>query len=125
MTNNFETYFKRLSIEPKTPSLEFVKALQKKHIATFSFNNIAVLLKKPISLDMQDIFEKIVTKNLGGYCFEHNFLMYEVLKSLGFNVRILVAKVLNNQDIDSPRTHRITLLKWENERYRAVIKHDK
>ena len=117
MTNNFETYFKRLSIEPKTPSLEFVKAIQKKHIVTFSFNNIAVLLGKPISLDMQDIFEKIVTKNLGGYCFEHNFLMYEVLKSLGFNVRILVAKVLNNQDVDSPRTHRITLLEWEGKFY--------
>ena len=66
---------------------------------------------------MQDIFEKIVTKNLGGYCFEHNALMYEVLKSLGFNVRILVAKVLNNQDVDSPRTHRITLLEWEHKRY--------
>ena len=52
-----------------------------------------------------------VAKSLGGdYYFEHNALMYEVLKSLGFNVRILIVKVLNNQDIDSPRTHRITLL---------------
>ena len=74
---NFNSYFKRLNIEPKIPSLELIKAIQRKHIATFSFNNIAVLLKKPISLDMQDIFEKIVTKNLGGYCFEHNSLMYE------------------------------------------------
>ena len=113
----FEEYFKKLNIEPKNPSLELVKALQKKHIATFSFNNIAVLLGKPISLDIDDIFEKIVIQNLGGYCFEHNALMYEVLKSLGFNVRILVAKVLNNQDIDSPRTHRVTLLEWESERY--------
>ena len=114
---NFNPYFKKLNIEPKKPSLELVQALQKKHIATFSFNNIAVLLKKPISLDIEDIFEKIVTKNLGGYCFEHNSLIYEVLKSLGFNVRILVAKVLNNQDVDSPRTHRITLLEWEHKRY--------
>jgi N-hydroxyarylamine O-acetyltransferase len=114
---NFSDYFKKLNIELTEPSLELVKALQKKHIATFSFNNIAVLLGKPISLNIEDIFEKIVTKNLGGYCFEHNALMYEVLKSLGFNVRILVAKVLNNQDVDSPRTHRITLLEWKNEQY--------
>jgi len=114
---NFNPYFKKLNIDHKPPSLELVKALQKKHIATFSFNNIAVLLGKPISLGIEDIFEKIVRKNLGGYCFEHNALMYEVLKSLGFNVRILVAKVLNNQDVDSPRTHRITLLEWENEQY--------
>ena len=117
MKHNFEAYFKRLNIDPQTLSLELVGALQKKHISTFSFNNIAVLLKKPISLDIEDIFEKIVTKNLGGYCFEHNALMYEVLKSLGFTVRILVAKVLNNQDIDSARTHRITLLEWEDEQY--------
>ena len=114
---NFNSYFKKLNIKSKNPSLELVKALQKKHIATFSFNSIAVLLKKNISLEIEDIFEKIVTKNLGGYCFEHNALMYEVLKSLGFNVRILIAKVLNNQDIDSPRTHRITLLEWEKEQY--------
>ncbi len=114
---NFSAYFNKLNIEPKAPSLELVKALQKKHIATFSFNNIAVLLKKPISLDIEEILEKIVRKNLGGYCFEHNALMFEVLKSLGFNVRILVAKVLNNQNVDSPRTHRITLLEWENEQY--------
>ena len=117
MIHDFEEYFKKLNIELTEPSLELVKALQRKHIATFSFNNIAVLLGKPISLDIEDIFEKIVKKNLGGYCFEHNALMYEVLKSLGFNVCILVAKVLNNQDIDSPRTHRITLLEWKNEQY--------
>ena len=117
MRYNLDEYFKKLNIEPTEPSLELVKALQTKHIAIFSFNNIAVLLGKTISLNIEDIFEKIVTKNLGGYCFEHNALMFEVLKSLGFNVRILVTKVLNNQDIDSPRTHRITLLEWENEQY--------
>ena len=115
--NNFNSYFKRLNINPKNPSLSLVQELQKKHLETFSFNNIAVLLGKEISLNIEDVVEKIVRKNLGGYCFEHNLLMYEVLKSLGFNVRILVAKVLNNQTIDKPRTHRITLLEWENEQY--------
>ncbi len=117
MSPNFDTYFKKLNIAPENPSLKLVKALQKKHIATFSFNNIAVLLKQPISLEIEDIIKKIVTKNLGGYCFEHNALMYEALKSLGFNVRILIAKVVNNQSIDVPRTHRITLLEWEGEQY--------
>ncbi len=75
------------------------------------------MLKKPISLDITDILNKIVVNNLGGYCFEHNQLMYCVLESLGFNVRILVARVINNQDIDTPRTHRITLLEFNNEQY--------
>ena len=119
--NKFEPYFNKLNIKPKTPSLELVKELQKKHLETFSFNNIAVLLGEEISLDIDDIIEKIVRKNLGGYCFEHNALMYEVLKSLGFNVRILVAKVVNNQEVDVPRTHRITLLEWEGEQYSVDV----
>jgi len=113
----FEDYFKKLEIHPKELSLELIESMQKAHIKKFSFNNIAVLLKKEISLKTEHIVEKIVNKNLGGYCFEHNQLMYEVLKYLGFDVRILIAKVINNQDIDVARTHRVTLLKWEKNNY--------
>jgi len=74
-------------------------------------------LNNPISLNIDDIIEKIVHKNLGGYCFEHNKLFYEALLSLGFDVQLLLARVLNNQKIESPRTHRITLLKFEGEEY--------
>jgi len=111
------SYFKKLNISPTKPSLELVQTLQKRHLETFSFNNIAVLLGKDISLELEDILEKIVTKNLGGYCFEHNSLMYEVLQALGFKVRILIAKVLNNEEKDMPRTHRVTLLEWEDKHY--------
>lgn len=117
MMSNFTPYFKKLNLSPNKPSLELVRTLQKRHLETFSFNNIAVLLGKDISLDINDIMEKIVIKNLGGYCFEHNALMYEVLQSLGFKVRILIAKVLNNEEKDMPRTHRVTLLEWEGEYY--------
>lgn len=43
--------------------------------------------------------------------------MHDVLQSLGFDVRILVARVVNNQDIDTPRTHRITLLEQDGDKY--------
>lgn len=44
-------------------------------------------------------------------------MLHDVLQSLGFNVRILIARVINNQDIDTPRTHRITLLEWQDNKY--------
>ncbi len=113
----FKSYFEKLDIDPSRVSLDLLKEIQKKHLANFSFNNISVLLKQDISLDIDDIIDKIIVNNLGGYCFEHNKLMYEILKSLGFTVHILIAKVLNNQDIDSPRTHRITLVEWRNNQY--------
>jgi len=43
--------------------------------------------------------------------------MHDALASLGFNVRILLARVVNNQNIDTPRTHRVTLLEFNDEQY--------
>ena len=56
--NNFKSYFKRLNIEPRKPILALVQELQKKHLETFSFNNIAVPLGKKISLNIEDVVEK-------------------------------------------------------------------
>ena len=116
-TNKFKLYFEKLDIDPSIISLDLLKKIQRKHLENFSFNNISVLLKQDISLDIDDIIDKIIVNNLGGYCFEHNKLIHDVLESLGFNVRILIARVINNQDIDTPRTHRITLLEFDNEQY--------
>ena len=110
-------YLNRLDIQKQKLSLFFVEELQKKHLAHFSFNSISVLLGEEILLESEKIVEKIVTQKRGGYCFEHNALMHDVLKALGFNVRLLVGKVLLNQNIDVPKTHRITLLSFEGEEY--------
>ncbi len=112
-----QDYLTRLQVEEAPLSLALVEELQKKHLAAFSFNSVAVLLGQPISLEIEDIAKKIVTENRGGYCFEHNKLIHDALQALGFKVRCLIAKVVNNQDIDSPRTHRITLLEWEGANY--------
>lgn len=94
-----------------------MKDILENHLERFSFNNISVLLNQPISLEIEDIINKIVINNLGGYCFEHNKLIHDILRSLGFDVRILVARVVNGQDIDTPRTHRITLLELDGDQY--------
>ena len=114
---SFNAYFDVLNVGPVENSLEWVAQLQQAHIANLCFNSLSVLLDEPISLDIADIYEKLVIQRRGGYCFEHNKLMHDVLLHLGFNVRILVAKVVNNQPVDSPRTHRITLLEFQGESY--------
>lgn len=116
-TTKFTSYFNNLDIKPTKLSLDLVAEIQQKHLATFSFNNIAVLLNKPISLKIDDILEKIVTKKLGGYCFEHNKLIHDVLLSIGFDVRISIARVFNNGKDDTPRTHRVTILTFKGKEY--------
>ncbi len=68
-------------------------------------------------MEIDDIIEKIVTNNLGGYCYEHNKLLHDALLSLGYDVRISMARVINNQNQNAPRTHRVTLLKIEEKEY--------
>lgn len=97
--------------------IEFLNELQSKHIARYSFNSLAVVLGQDISLDINVIFNKIVERQRGGYCFEHNKLVLNVLSELGFEVRLLMAKVIYNRDVDVARTHRITLLNFEGDDY--------
>jgi len=97
--------------------VEFLRDLQSKHIARYSFNSLAVVLGQDISLEVEAIFSKIVEKQRGGYCFEHNKLVLTVLVELGFDVRLLMAKVIYNRDVDVARTHRVTLLNLDGEDY--------
>lgn len=97
--------------------VDFLNQLQSKHIARYSFNSLAVVLGHDISLEIEAIFNKIVEKKRGGYCFEHNKLVLTVLKEIGFDVRLLMAKVIYNRDIDVARTHRITLLNLQGDDY--------
>jgi len=97
--------------------VEFLRDLQSKHIARYSFNSLAVVLGQDISLEVEAIFSKIVEKQRGGYCFEHNKLVLSVLEELGFDVRLLLAKVVYNRDVDVARTHRVTLLNLNGDDY--------
>ncbi len=111
MTKNnlVENYVAKIfSTSTPQASLETITALQQSHISKYSFNSISVLLKENIPLDFDSLYEKIVVKNRGGYCFEHNKLFFEILKEIGYNCTIQLARVVLNRDIDVPRTHRIT-----------------
>ncbi len=102
---------------PKKPTLKFVQKLQAEHNAKFCFSNLALVLGEPISLNTDDIHRKIIKQRMGGYCFEHNKLIFETLKTLGFTVELIMARVLINKQIENPRTHRITLLSLDNATY--------
>ncbi len=112
-----KNYLQILNINFDIKNLDDITKLIKAHVKTFAFSSLKVLLKEEINLDLNSIYENIVVNKRGGYCFEHNKLMYEVLKGLGFEVTHYLARVVNNTDNMPPQTHRFTLLNFENERY--------
>ncbi|KAK9319146.1 arylamine N-acetyltransferase 1 [Lipomyces orientalis] len=77
--------------------LPFLTVLTKYHMAAIPFENLELhySLHHNISLDPQHLFHKMVGRgtNRGGYCMENNCLFGTVLRSLGFNVYSVGARV--------------------------------
>lgn len=114
-----ETYCQALEIDNKAAPLSLIEELVHKHLANYSFSNMEILLRPEDnhSLEPQDLLKKIVIKKRGGYCFEHNNLMFHVLSGLGFEVKTHLARVVYGQDEDVPRTHQFNVVRIEDNRY--------
>lgn len=97
---NFRGYLDRLGLEPDhlEPNEEVLRLLQRKHLLTVPFENLDIHWKRPIVLDVDRFYEKIVVNRRGGFCYELNGLFNELLKSLGFQTRLISAHVFNGTE---------------------------
>lgn len=99
MPNNpidIKAYLTRINYDGRSttpPTLQTLERLQFCHACSIPFENLDVVLAKPISLDLPSLEQKLITSNRGGYCFEQNGLFIEVLKAIGFEVLSLSARV--------------------------------
>lgn len=69
------------------------------------------------SLKLQDIYEKIVEKGRGGYCFELNTFFRSILNALGFDAYQAVAYILNPNGNPQPPAHNVVLCDLMGKRY--------
>lgn len=76
-------------------ALGFLAELQKLNLARVPFEDVSLHYSKHrlLSLDPEDLFEKVVTNSRGGYCMELNAFFGTVLRSLGFTVTSVGARV--------------------------------
>jgi len=93
------------------PTLEQLRELHRAHVAAVPFENLDVLLGRTIALDGASLRHKLIDARRGGYCFEQNGLLYDVLCELGYPVRPLLARVLFRATTPRPRTHRVQLVR--------------
>jgi N-hydroxyarylamine O-acetyltransferase len=87
----------------RAPTLETLRGLVKAHSAAISYESIDVLLDRPPKLDLAALQRKMIDRRRGGYCFEQNMLFRGGLRSLGFEVTSLQARVVRGLAIDAPR----------------------
>ncbi|MFZ0267551.1 arylamine N-acetyltransferase family protein [Caulobacter sp.] len=110
-TVDLDAYFARIGYDgPRQPTLAVLRAIHQKHPDAIPFENVDVLLGRPISLDPADIDAKLIAAGRGGYCYEQNGLLKRVLTALGFEVTGLMARVLWMVPADvppRPRSHMV------------------
>ncbi len=89
-------YFDRIGHGgPAEPTVETVQALVAAHNQSIPFENLDPLLGIPVAdLSAAALFDKLVHRRRGGYCYEHNGLMGYVLEELGFGVERLAGRVV-------------------------------
>ena len=95
---------------PLNCTSETLKQLQLAHLLTVPFENLSIHAAEPIVLDETALFDKIVRRRRGGFCYEVNGLFAWLLKALGFEVAMLSAGVANDQGVFSPDFDHMTLL---------------
>ena len=72
-----------------------LRLLQKRHLLTIPFENLDIHWKRPIILDTDRFYRKIVEEKRGGFCYELNGLFNELLLDLGYTTRLVSARVFN------------------------------
>lgn len=105
---DLDAYFGRIGwTGPRRPTLDVLTGLCLRHTASVPFENLDILLGRPIALDVPSLADKIVTRRRGGYCFEQNGLFLAVLRAMGFVVTPLSGRVRLGvaPEVPTPRTH--------------------
>jgi N-hydroxyarylamine O-acetyltransferase len=91
---NLDAYLSRIQLE-KTPIVdrETLIALHRQHILNIPFEDLDIFEKVPLSLGLDALFEKIILKKRGGFCYELNTLFYHLLNTLGFSARLVSCQI--------------------------------
>lgn len=71
-----------------------LRTLVAAHVANIPFENLNPLLGLPVELELAALQQKMVHDGRGGCCFEQNLLFAGVLRTIGFDVSGLIARVV-------------------------------
>ncbi|MGH1516355.1 arylamine N-acetyltransferase family protein [Chryseobacterium sp. JK1] len=98
---------------------ETLSKIHQLHPQYIPFENIDPYTGVVPSLDLENVFKKLVTDCRGGYCYEQNLLLSEVLQYLGFKVKLQLGRVVWKRDENSSaaQTHLLLIVDYNGEKY--------
>ena len=119
---NVEAYLERINYRGSlAPTAETLRALQVAHLLAVPFENLSIHAGQPIVLEDDALFDKIVQRRRGGFCYEANGLFAALLRALGFEVRMLSAGVANAEGGFGPDFDHMTLMVTLEQRWLADV----
>jgi len=112
---NTKLYLDRIGyVGEPAPTIKTLAALQIFHLKSVPFENLDIHYHIPI--DFKNSFHKIVTRNRGGFCYELNFLFYQLLKELGYAATIISARAFGKEKGYGPEFDHMAII--------AVVNHE-
>ena len=103
---NLAAYLTRIGYHGShKPALTTLTKLHRAHLTSIPYENLDIHLGQPLTLELPQIFDRLVTQKRGGWCFEMNGLFAWALRELGFQVTLLGAAVNRTQLDGAARGH--------------------
>ena len=105
-------YLRRIGLTGAPPvSLAGLDALVWAHQTHVPFEDLnSGWLGLPVSLEIPELFDKVVLRRRGGYCYELNALFTRLLMDLGFDARSVFCRVVRGRDFLPPCAHRAVVV---------------
>jgi N-hydroxyarylamine O-acetyltransferase len=117
-----DAYLERIGYRgPLAPTAETLRRLHVAHLLAVPFENLSIHAHEPVVLDDESLFDKVVARRRGGFCYELNGLFAALLRALGFRVEMLSAGVAKREGGFGPEFDHMTLLVTLEERWLADV----
>lgn len=110
-----ERYLGRLGVDPdrvRRPDYDALAHLQRTHVTAVPFENLAIVGDPVgprdgdgVSLAVPALYDKLVARRRGGFCFELNGLFAWLLTQLGFEPDRLAARIVSDGEPGPPACH--------------------
>lgn len=102
---DIDRYYRRLGVDRPSLDADGLRRLQSAQMDAVTFENIDPLLGIVPDVSLEGIFDKIVERGRGGYCFELNTLFGAALAETGFEASRVMARVRNGAPQGANRSH--------------------
>ncbi len=105
-------YLRRIGLSAAPAvSLDGLNALVWAHQTHVPFEDLNTSwLRLPVSLEIPALYDKVVLRRRGGYCYELNALFTRLLLDLGFDARSVFCRVVRGRDFLPPCAHRAVVV---------------